>query len=162
MRLYALLNREFQMYECCCSFFFLHSSPFISKYFFPLPYDWIKPEFSINLEGKSSRDVSKYLSLFREVAYRRSAINLINGRQSRTCGVSIANTMIRRHGWFCLSGEKSIRTKLEFMFPQSKRCTGSPKSEVTRPLPIRQVIIRLVNNGQCAFTNSSHICLTRI
>lgn len=42
--------------------------------------------------------------------------------------------------------EREIHKKeVGIYVPQSKRCTGSPKSEVTRPLPIRQVIIRLVN-----------------
>lgn len=44
--------------------------PFISKYFFLLPYDRIKPEFSINLRGQVNGVVSKYLSLFREVEKR--------------------------------------------------------------------------------------------
>lgn len=75
MRLYALLNREFQICKCVLFFFFLllhHSSLFISKYFFLLPYDRIKPEFSINLKGQVNGIVSKYLSLFREVEKRVS------------------------------------------------------------------------------------------
>lgn len=161
MRLYALLNREFQICKCVLFFFFLllhHSSPFISKYFFLLPYDRIKPEFSINLKGQVNGVVSKYLSLFREA---RSPINLINGGRSRTRGV------YRKHDdsptrAVLFERRKIHKNEVGIYLSQSKRCTGSPKSEVTRPLPIRQVIIRLVNNGQCALTNSSHICLTRI
>lgn len=80
--------------------------------------------------------------------------------------MSIANTRIRREhgriGWSLFERRKIHKNEVGIYVPQSKRCTGSPKSEVTGPLPIRQVIINLVNNGQCALTNSSHMCLIRI
>lgn len=75
MRLYALLNREFQICKCVLFFFFLllhHSSPFISKYFFLLPYDRIKPEFSINLKGQVN-GVGTFLNICRCFAKSRSA-----------------------------------------------------------------------------------------